>query len=733
MVAHNRSHHSRAAESLSQTRDDEVDLTQLLGVLWFHKWRIILISLVSMMLGMAYAITSTPIYQANGMVEFANQKNQVLGDLSDLVGGTHRTPADSEVDMIKSRRVLGRTIEDLNLHIHIAPMESRWDKLHKRLFTNKNNKSISQPEVKVAHFRLPEKWLDTDLRLTTHTTKEYVLHTPDQQSLIGKVGKPLPIGKEGELLIESINAPSGQEFALVQYSPLEAIGRIAGSLTVATKGKNSPMIGLSLSGTEPAKMKQILDRIMENYASESRNKEVQAATSGLRFIEEELPRLKQTLQDAENALNQYRANSRSIDVPNEARGVLESLNKIEMQLVDLRTEQAVLNEVYTKEHPAQQALNDKIRLLNETKVKLNQQITKMPTMQQEIIRLTRNVEINQGIYVQLLSKQQELNILKASSQGNVRIIDMAAVPKKPIKPKKMIIVALATVVGLFLGVVYFLARSMLNQGLHHEDEIEALGLEVIISIPNSDSQSKRDRLLRKVGKRKHVRSNSMLALKDPTDMAVEALRALRTNLFFRTLNSQNNVIMISGATPEVGKSFVAANLAVLMAQSEKKVLLIDGDMRKGYMHHLLNVPSGEGLAEILLRDEPYHQYIWKTNLAGLHFLSGGGTPKSPAELLLNGRLKSFLAWANEHYDFVILDTPPVLAVTDAAVMGQYAGITLLVSRFGKTNWRELDASVARFVNGNVSVNGIILNGVERTASNYYSYDAYGDKYGKYGK
>lgn len=730
------SRHSSSSNSLSrqsdqQMQDDEIDLAHLFGILWYHKWRILMTSLVVTMLGVAYAFTSTPIYQANGMVEFSNKKNQVLGDLSDIMGSS-KTPADSEVDMIKSRRVIGRTVEDLNLHIGVSVIESCWTKLHNIL--TGNHHSAVKPTFTVGNFRLPENLFDTPFIVTVHNATDFTLITPDEQKLTGKVGKPLKIGKDGELLVTEILATSGQQFSLVYYSHLTSIDNISRNLTVATKNKNSPMIGLSLNGTQPEQIKQILDRIMENYADEDRNKDIQAASSGLRFIDEELPRLKATLHDAENALNEYRSRSGSVDVPQEARGVLENLNKIEMQLVDLRTEQAVLNEVYTREHPSQQAISDKIRILNESKTKLNNQITKMPSLQQDIIRLTRNVEINQGIYVQLLSKQQELNILKASSQGNVRIIDAAAVPKKPIKPKKLIIVGLSVVLGLFLSTMYYLLKTFFNQGIHNEDEIEALGVEVIVTIPASDAQVKRDRVLKKLGKsKKHIRSNSMLSLKDPTDMAVEALRALRTNLFFRTMSSDNKVIMISGATPEVGKSFVAANLAVLMAQSDKKVLLIDGDMRKGYMHHLLDMPSSEGLSELLAGSEPYHQNIWKTNLAGLHFVSGGSTPKNPAELLLNGRLQSFLAWADEHYDFVILDTPPVLAVTDAAVMGQYAGVTLLVSRFGKTNLRELDACVSRFRAGNVDISGIVLNGVERTANNYYSYDAYTDKYGKYGQ
>lgn len=599
---------TQSAPSPMNFSDDEIDLMQVFGVLWFQKWKIIAIAVLITALGAGYAITSTPIYQANGMVEFVNSKNQVLGDLSDVVGGIQKTPADSEVDMIKSRRVLGKTVRDLNLHIDIVSDISRWAKLKHFLSRTENpsmNNNMMQPEVVVAQFRLPENLYDNPFKLRVLSPTTFSLMTPTKQNYTGKVGVPLKIGQDGELIIEKIAAEPNQEFDLTHYSDLTSIENINKNLNVAPKSKNSPMIGLTLNGTNPTLIQTILNQIMQNYAAENRNKDIQAASNGLRFIDEELPRLKNVLQEAENALNAYRAQSGSIDVPQEAKGVLENLNKIEMQLVDLRTEQAVLNEVYTREHPSQKALQDKIQILNESKTKLNNQIAQMPSMQQDIIRLTRNVEINQGIYVQLLSKQQELNILKASSEGNVRIIDSAATPPKPIKPKKLIIVLLAGVIGLLFGSGFYLIKSFINQGIHDEDEIEALGLDVIVSIPISHSQQKRDNALKRFSKKKHVRSNSMLVLKDPTDIAVEALRALRTNLFFSSMSAVNKVIMISGATPEVGKSFVAANLAVLMAQAGKKVLLIDGDMRKGYMHHLLSMPSSEGFAEILASSRGY--------------------------------------------------------------------------------------------------------------------------------
>ena len=220
---------TQSAPSPMNFSDDEIDLMQVFGVLWFQKWKIIAIAVLITALGAGYAITSTPIYQANGMVEFVNSKNQVLGDLSDVVGGIQKTPADSEVDMIKSRRVLGKTVRDLNLHIDIVPDISRWAKLKHFLSRTENpsmNNNMMQPEVVVAKLRLPENLYDNPFKLRVLSPTTFSLMTPTKQNYTGKVGVPLKIGQDGELIVEKIVAEPNQEFDLTHYSDLTSIENI---------------------------------------------------------------------------------------------------------------------------------------------------------------------------------------------------------------------------------------------------------------------------------------------------------------------------------------------------------------------------------------------------------------------------------------------------------------------------------------------------------------------------
>ncbi|RRD91134.1 polysaccharide biosynthesis tyrosine autokinase [Conchiformibius steedae] len=708
------------SEPQRRIEDDEIDLRELFSAIWFYKWPILLTTILFGLGGVIYALTATPVYQADAMLEVSGNKNQVLGELSDLLAD-NRTPADTEIELIKSRLVLGQTIKQLGLNIQVSPKNTLLDRVIPS--------SSGAGRVEIGEFTLQDAWLNRSFTLIAQGPHEYTVITPEGSRYSGRIGQPLNVNNAFTLLIKKIEADLGQEFSLIHYSDLNAIEKLKSTLSVAPKGKNVPIIGLTMTGTQPTQIVNTLNGIIDNYLVQNRDKDIQAARYGLKFIEEELPRLHTELQDAEDKLNQYRTQNKSLDVPSEARGTLEGLNKLEMQIVDLKTEESVLSEVYTPDHPAYKALKEKIQVLENAKKRLNKQITEMPATQQEIVRLTRNVTISQNIYTQLLNKQQELSILQASSQGSVRVIDRAAAAEHPIKPKKAIIVALATMVGLFLSVLAAVVKALFKQGISSHEDIEVLGIDVVANVPRSTLQNQADAAFKKLKKKsKDARSNSLITLKDPTDPSVEALRALRTNLYFSTMDKSNKTIMISGATEGVGKTFVAANLAVLMAQTNNNVLIIDGDMRKGYAHSIFEMENETGFTDLMTEAHTnYKKFIYPTKTNNLSFIPRGSGSNDAAELLQSPRLQEFLVWAQKQYDYIIIDTPPILAVTDAAIIGQHIGTSLLVCYFGKTEISDMEETLSRFRHNKVDIHGVVLNGIERTAKNAYKYQ-YGKKY-----
>ena len=708
------------------TKDDEIDLHQLWGVLSFNKYKIIVSGGMGLLLAVIYLAVASPIYQANALVQVeADKKNQILGDVQSLLGGG-ATKSDAEINLARSRMVLGKAVEELNTDQVVAyksiPILS-W--FGKKDITAEN-------ALKLNVFTVPVELENVPVTLRYHGNKKYTLTIPEnrngsEKSIEGEFGKLLTL--QGLLLnITAIDAEKGQEFTLIKQSQLTAIEEIKTNLSVGDVGKDTGILAFNYTGVDKDKIKAILNSVIKSYENQDKEYGILSAGRSLEFIEKQLPVTKDSLKDAEDKLNEFRHKNATLDLSLEAQSVVQNLTKIESELTSIDTKEAEVSELFTKEHPNYQALIEKKKVLQKAKEELVKRISAMPQLQQDVIRLTREVEIQQQVYMQLLNKQQEFSILKASNAGRVRIVDAAMTLEEPIKPKKPLIMLLLTVALASLTSLYYVITSLFNRGINSTDAFDNFGVDVLASIPLSLVQKNKDGLFVKTSKKKNARTDFLLAQNLPTDPAVEAIRALRTSVYFTLMEARNNVLMISGATSGVGKSFVSINLAVVMAQSAKKVLLVDSDMRKGYVHEMLHQSIGSGLSDALSGSMSLGEVIRTTEIEGLDFVSRGSVPANPAELLMKADLRVLLEEVSGQYDYVILDAPPIMAVTDAAILGQQAGTTLIVARYGLTTEHDIENCIVRFANSNVVVKGAILNGVEKTANNYYAYEAYNSYY-----
>ncbi|HCQ8936762.1 TPA: polysaccharide biosynthesis tyrosine autokinase, partial [Klebsiella pneumoniae] len=444
------------------------------------------------------------------------------------------------------------------------------------------------------------------------------------------------------------------------------------------------------------------------------------AAKSLNFLDRKIPDVKNELNAAENKLNYYRQQNSSVDLTMEAKSLLDTMVQLDAQINQLTFSEAEVSKLYTKEHPTYRALLEKRKTLEEEKNNLKKKINNLPETQQEVLRLTRDVQVGQDVYLQLLNKEQELSITKASTVGNVRIIDNAVTQPDPIKPKKLLVIVVLTVFGTMLSLMYVIVKVAFHKGVQSAEQLEENGLNVYASIPLSDWQLKNVNNSRKKDKKKF----DVLIKENGADLAIEAIRGLRTRLYFAMLEAKNNILMISGPSPEIGKTFVSTNLAGVVAQAGQKVLLIDADMRRGYMHHYFGCLPNNGLSEILTGRVDYEKAVVHTDIAGLDYIGRGEIPPNPAELLMGSRIEKFLEWASGKYDLVLVDTPPILAVTDAAIIGRHVGTTLLVARFEKNTVKEIDVAKNRLEHSGVIVKGVILNAVTRKASNKYGEYAY---------
>ncbi|MDO4247990.1 MAG: polysaccharide biosynthesis tyrosine autokinase [Neisseria sp.] len=695
----------------------EFDLQQLAGILRHRKTQIGTAILAGAILGGLYGFVATPTYKANALIEVRGGQNQILTDVNSPVNNMQPTSANAEVDLARSRAVLGQTVDNLHLDIGIEPKKSFLGNLF-------SGNSAEAQAITVQTLSVPENWENTPMLLTVLDEKSYKLALPDGKEVNGRVGETVKPSADITILVSQLAAPVGSTYSITKFSKLSAIDKLSANLSVDSKGMGVPLLEFSYTGTDRQEIQSTLSHIVNNYVNLSKNRDVQIASNGLAFINEELPRLKQSLQDAENRLNAYRVRSGSVDVPTEARTAVQDLSNIETQITALKAEEAGMSAIYTKDHPDYVALTDRLRVLEQSRDNINRQISNLPNTEQEVIRLTRDVETNQATYVQLLSKQQEMNILKASSQGNVRVIDQAAAAEKPFKPQKPILVLLGALGAGILASAWYIFRALSRPTLKFSEEIKDLGYNLISSIPVSIAQSKEDARFKRSHSGKNNRPNYLLAYSHPNDIAVETLRALRTNLHFSTIDKKSPTIMITSTTPGVGKSFVSSNLAAVTAQAGQKVLLIDADMRLGTLHHTFGVPAEDGLSELLQGSINFVDAVKRTEIGNLDLITCGHSPQTPSELLMSQEFIQLLENAREKYDQIIIDTPPVLAVTDSTVIGKLSDATLLITRYNYSSADELGESYSRLRGNGIEIEGVIFNCIEKNARNYYQYQEY---------
>ncbi|MEP8982302.1 tyrosine-protein kinase [Enterobacter cloacae] len=695
----------------------EIDLIRLLGEMIDHRAVILSITFIFTLLAGLYAFLATPVYRADALIQVeGKQDNSLLKNLKQF--GSEMSPdVQPEILLLKSRMILGATVDELGLAQQVTQrtypvVGGLWARLQGRKPATIDFGWLQLPPVK-------DK--PRTLVLTVLEKGAYRLEG-DNFYAEGMEGKPFE--KEGiSLLVSKLNAPTGTQFTLQTRPRLEAINLLSTQFSVVESAKQSGVLTLTLTGTDPDRIALVLNRIANNYLQQNIARQEAQDARSLAFLQQQLPKIRSELDLAEERLNQYRKQRDSVDLSLEAKSVLEQIVNIENQLNELTFREAEISQLFKKDHPNYRALREKRQTLEQERIRLNQRVAAMPSTQQDILRLSRDVESGRTIYLQLLTRQQELNISRSSAIGNVRIIDSAVTQPDPIKPRKALVIVFGILLGLILSVGLVLARMALRRGINTADQLEGLGVQVMATLPRSAWLWKKTNLRRKraFGTRwKHrITDVPFLPVDRPADIFVEAVRGLRTSLHFTLQDAANRIVMISGPTQDCGKTLVSTSLAAIEAQAGLRVLFIDADMREGYVHNVFGLTNHTGLSGVLDGKCECQEAIQRYEKGNIDVLTCGPVPLRPSELLMSERFRAVMTWANEQYDLVILDTPPVLAVTDASVAAPVAATSLLVARFAKTSLKEMENSIKRLQQTGAYINGTVLNDVVKSAALYY--------------
>lgn len=721
-------------DNTSQNNEAEIDLLALFGALIDRKWTIIICAAIALMIGAVYATLSTPVYVANAVIQVEKKANGIGGAMPiDFRGFGSDTSAQTEIELLKSRYVVGKAVDSLKLDAvatpRFFPLIGRY--LYRRnggnsgnikpAFLGMSSYAWGGERIDLFQFTVPEAMQGRRFDLIALDQGRYELVHGETSILQGEVGKPA--SAEGiSIQIAELKARPGTRFTVRQSPRLPTVLTYQARLQVEQKGMNTGILQLRMRDPDPAHAVSVLNEISRLYVLQNVERKSAEAQQSLDFVRAQLPTVRKELERAEGELNSYRASASSVDISIETSALLEQSVSLETQISQLNLQKAELEKRFTREHPSYQALMDQIRQVENQRATLASKIGDLPETQQEMLRMARDVQVSTEIYTQMLNKAQELDIMRAGTVANVRIIDDAAANLRPVSPRKGLILLASLVLGTLIGLGIALLKYMLNRGIETPDVIEKLGLPVYASIPFSKDQGLVERALH--GKKNGHAPHNLLAVSNPADLAIEALRSLRTSLHFAMLEAKNNILMVSGPSPGVGKSFVSANLAAIIAQSGKKVVIVDADMRKGYLHKLMSKQPDPGLSSLLVNTHTLADVIHTTDVEGLHVITRGQVPPNPSELLMHANFAALLDKLSKVFDLVIVDTPPILAVTDAALVGRLAGTSLIVTRFGLNAPKEIELTLQRFRNNGIEIKGAIFNAVEKKASAYGYYGNY---------
>ncbi|MCA8107393.1 polysaccharide biosynthesis tyrosine autokinase [Burkholderia sp. BCCIQ04A] len=697
---------------------------------------IVCTALAGALAGGLYALFAAPVYRSDILFQVEqsqtdSKQTSPPGDPSSVFD--LKTDASTEIEVLKSRAVLDRAIESTNLALdarpHYLPLIG-W-----RLVNAADGLSSPLPggyvygteRIDVPTFDVPKRLLGKRFALTVGDDGAYTLQRTGffgRKGPVwrGRIGQPLHIETpQGpiDVFVRDVAGQPGARFDLTRYSDEEATTWLQKNALISERGKQSNMIGVTLDGIDPVHDSRVLNAIGEAYLAQNTQRKSEAADKLIRYMDGQLPQLKAQLEAAENRFNAFRASHGTVNTSDEALALRQQSVDIETRVQTLQQRREELLTRFMPKHPAIVAVDAQLADAQRSLDTARKQIQQLPTVEQGVLQLQRDVAVDTALYTNLLNTRQQMVLARASKTGTVRIVDTAKVAEQPIGPHRGVAVVGLLMVGLLAGAAIVIARQRVVGTIGDAEEIEwATGLPVFATVPHSavaaaaEPRSKRGRL----GPRMSTAPINV------QDAALESLRSFRASLQLSMPAASNPVVLISGPTTGVGKSFVAANIASLVGAAKRRVLLIDADLRKGSLHDRFRYSRAPGLADVVAGTHTLDEAIRRGVAPGLDFIAMGHVVPDPGELLLQPALAELIGQAASRYDMVVLDGPPLLPVADALVLGRLAGTVFLVARSGVTTLTELDESARRLEHAHIDVRGVILNDYKGAPGRYdYGY------------
>lgn len=718
-----------ASYPMGPEKPDEFNIGEMFGNLWDGRWLIFGSIFLFIAAGLVYIYSIAPVYQTEALLQTETPKNfgaQNTPEFTKLEGiYAQPTVAQGEIEILKSNLVLGGVVQALKLDLVAGPVLPPV--LGRLLMLD----PVNRPQIVVDSFQVPDALRKVPFTLVNLTGNGYSLKGPDGSTLgVGLVGQKVTLDYHGypvSLQVQSLRGKPGQAFSVALNPQLDAINDLRLRLQVEERGKNTyesaNILALTLTAGDPFMVAQTLNEILHAYLRQAIERKVGDSSKALKLLEAQLPVVQAQVADAETRLNSYRRQYGAVDVPREGEMYLQQGSSLDSEISALRQKKQELLRTFTEKADVVVTVDEQIAHLMAEAKRNDEKVTALPLTQQEVVRLTRNAQIKSDQYTSLANSIQGLQNTLAGAVGNARVVDFAIPPHDPISPKKKVLMTLFLFLGAVVGFSLSALRRILHRGIEDHRVIESkLGWPILVTIPHSGAQRSHDRA---IGKRVH--GHHLLAANDPDDLATESFRSLRTALHFAMEGAATGTVMVTGPAPQIGKSFVSSNLAVVLAQGGGRVLLVDADMRKGSLHRTFGIEKRlGGLSEVLGGRLDYAQVCQKTQVPGLSLITTGALPADPLVLLMSPAFAAFVTQVSAAFDFVVFDATPLLAVSDALIIGSKTDSILMVAKYGAHPLDELRTCQKRMKALESRMKGCVFNDIKlvgmRAVYGYYKYD-----------
>lgn len=719
---------------MRQINESEIiDVKEIIHVVASRKKLILFSMLICAVVAWFYGVSRPPVYKSSVLINVTGNAGPGT-DLSSIINNiptlsSNNATIDKQTEIIKSNSVLRPVVESLHLNVIATPKSMP---IIGRIIANSYRLSTPNTpwfgmqqydwggaSVSLSQFDVSHEFINTPFTLIKTGANQYNLLADGAVVLENvETGKRYYYQSENtdflEINIKRIYGNKGQIFTLTKISDDVAIKQLSASLKITEASKGSNILSIAYQGAKPKKVANILNDVARSAITTDISMKSKNAETLLSFLKAQLPKVEQELDQAQGNLNAYRSRIGSISIHDEARLVLDSISNYDKRISELEFNKSQTAQKLTQNNPELKQVDAAIEKIKSQRSLIENKIKEMPQSDQIFVNLTRQVTIQSELYQNLLQKIRQYSILEAGTVSALQILDPAEVPYNNLNQPLYLIVFIGALLGAFLSILWMFVQTYLFKGIQNPEEIEML-----IDVPSLGALFKNKQQIKQAKqiKKQEISHLRVLAEIDLYDVTLEGVRSLKTALALKIMETKNNIICITGPTQGVGKSFVSANLANVLA-SDKSVLLIDADLRRGHLDHYFQSKQSLGLTEYLNNKATLEEVISKTRFENLDFIKRGASCAKSSELLTKKTYNALLDTVNKKYDYVIVDAPPILPVADTLLIIQNNTINFLIFSCSSHDKREIVLTKKKLDQNKINIDGFVLNNVSEN-SHYY--------------